>query len=263
MKRQRIDHQGTKGTKGRQLVILNLKFSSLCALCALVVNPLPSRSAESDTLDLGSTQVSMSITKGSTRRQFRATVMGKGDRTLTLLTAAHCMMPGDAGGTAVLTLGVEAIEVTVLEVVRNPSYIGGPDQQEAPGADNAVARVRFEPGNAPEVRALEALRPAPELIAHPLPAPSGQIVPIRAFDARGTEHAVRAGNFTNPRWLEWGPAYRPIPGDSGGGVFVLRRAPDGKLRPILIGVVVDRSDTGGGASLVSRAQPWLDRALPR
>ena len=253
--------EGTIGKK--KLMISNLKFAIPCALCAFVVNPLPSRSAERTTPDLGSTQVSVTIIKGSTRRQFRATVMAKGDGTLTLLTAAHCMMPGDAGGPAILTLGAEAIEGTVLEVVRNPSYRAGLDQQEAPGADNAVAQIRIKPGNAPEAEALEALRPAPALTVHPVPAPSGQVVEIHAFDAKGREHAVRAGNFSNHRWLEWGPAYRPIPGDSGGGVFVFRRAPDGHPRPVLIGVVVDRSDTGGGASLVSREQPWLARALPR
>ena len=261
-----MNHRGTKGRKGNK--IKNLKFEiinrfSLCALCAFVVNPLPLRAADSTPPDLGSTQVSVSIVKGSTRRQFRATVMAKGEGTLTLLTAAHCVMPADAGGPVLLTLGAEAIEGKVEEVVRNPAYRAGPDQQEAPGADNAVAVIRIAPGNAPEAEALRAVRAAPELTARPVPAPFGQAVAIRAFDAKGREHAVRAGNFSNHRWLEWGPAYRPIPGDSGGGVFVLRRDPEGHPRPVLIGVVVDRSDSGGGASLVSREQPWLDHALPR
>jgi len=83
------------------------------------------------------------------------------------------------------------------------------------------------------------------------------------IDGHGVEHAVRAGNYSNPRWLEWGPAYRPIPGDSGGGVFVVREGPDGRPRPILIGIIVGRDDKGGGASLVSLDQRWLAEALPR
>jgi len=264
MKTKWVHHKATKGTKGRKIKrskIAILLF--LCALRAFVVNPLPVRAADSPPPDLGATQVSVAIVKGSTRRQFRATVMAKGDGTLTLLTAAHCVLPGDAGGPALLTLGDEAIEATVVAVVRNPAYRAGPGQQEAPGADNAVAVIRVEPGNAPEADALRAIQAAPELTARPVPAPSGQAVAIRTFDARGREHAVRAGNFSNHRWLEWGPDYRPIPGDSGGGVFVLRRDPEGRPRPVLIGVVVDRSDRGGGASLLSREQRWLADALPR
>ena len=134
--------------------------------------------------------------------------------------------------------------------------------REAPGADNAVVRLRVEPPavHSDDYRALAIID---VLADRPIPGPAGQTLPVHAFDAQGTEHAVRAGNYSNPRWLEWGPSYRPIPGDSGGGVFFLRRGTDGGSRPVLIGVVVERSDRGGGASLISRQQRWLAEALPR
>jgi hypothetical protein len=44
-------------------------------------------------------------------------------------------------------------------------------------------------------------------------------------------------------------------------VFVLRSRPDGGAGPILIGVVVDRSTRGGGASLIHRKERWVDAAL--
>jgi hypothetical protein len=82
------------------------------------------------------------------------------------------------------------------------------------------------------------------------------------IDGRGVEHALRAGNYANPRWLEWGPDYRPVPGDSGGGVFALVRGSDQSVRPVLIGVIVGQSGPGGGASLISLQQAWLAKALP-
>ena len=79
-------------------------------------------------------------------------------------------------------------------------------------------------------------------------------------DQFGEAHVVKGGNYSNPRWLEWGPAYRPVGGDSGSGVFVLRRKPDGTIVPILVGVVVDRSERGGGASLVHPKDKWVQAA---
>jgi hypothetical protein len=57
----------------------------------------------------------------------------------------------------------------------------------------------------------------------------------------------------NPKWLAWGRAYRPRPGDSGAGVFLLDQA-SAQPRPVLIGNVVASDDAGGIAALFSRAE---------
>ncbi len=224
--------------------------------------PLARGMAEDPTPDLLKTQVSVEIDRGNVRRLFRATVLDRQEASLTLLTAAHCLNPEDVDGPALVRPGGrgETWGATVLSLSRNPSYRDGP-LREAPGADNAVVRLRVEPRSARSA-AFRELRTAEVVAERPIPGPAGQTLAVRAFDARGTEHAVRAGNYANPRWLEWGSAYRPIPGDSGGGVFYLRKGTDGQVRPVLIGVVVERSDRGGGASLISRQQAWLAEALP-
>ena len=237
---------------------------ALALLAATLPVPRLGRGADAATTpELVQSQISVEIDRGEVRRQFRATVVAKREESLTLLTAAHCLNADDVGGPARLRVGPEGsvLGASVQAVARNPAYREGP-QREAPGADNAVVRLRVEP---PAARsdAYRALRIIDVLADRPIPGPAGQTLAVRAFDAQGTEHAVRAGNYSNPRWLEWGPAYRPIPGDSGGGVFYLRRDPDGGFRPVLIGVVVERSDRGGGASLISRQQRWLAEALPR
>ncbi len=246
--------------------------------------------------DLRATQVTIAIERGGARRQFRATVVGRQDDILTVLTAAHCLSDSDRDGPAVLVLGGEELEGTVLSVARNPSYRDAPNREipgsdhpiawsgrtragpaappagpspggrtngEVPGPDSAVARFRFRAGNRPVDEAFRAIRVAPALTARSYPGPAGQTVSVRMVDQKGEEHALRAGNYSNPRWLEWGPSYKPIPGDSGGGVFVLHAGADGKPRPILIGIIVRRDDRGGSASLISLDQRWLADALPR
>ena len=221
----------------------------------------PPPPAAAETPGLRATQVTIAIERDRTRRQFRATVMAATGDTITILTAAHCISEADQGGPALLLLdGVGALDGTVLSAVRNPSYRPLPGR-EIPGPDNAVARLRFRTSSKPAGEAFRAIRPALALAATTFPGPAGQAVAVRMIDGRGVEHALRAGNFSNPRWLEWGPAYQPIPGDSGGGVFVIRTAPDGTPRPILIGIIVGRDDKGGGASLVSRDMRWIAEAL--
>ena len=215
-----------------------------------------------ETPGLRATQVTIAIEKDRKRRQFRATVMGRKDDVLTVLTAAHCISDADEDGPALLLIEGEVVEGAVLSVVRNPSYRTG-QNREIPGPDNAVARLRFRPANKPATEAFESLRPASALAARSYPGPSGQTVSVRMIDGHGVEHAVRAGNYSNPRWLEWGPAYKPIPGDSGGGVFIMHPGPDGRPRPVLIGIIVGRDDRGGGASLVSRDMRWIAEELPR
>jgi hypothetical protein len=232
-------------------------------LACLVAGKAPGGEASSmrETPGLRATQVTVAIDRNGSRRQFRATVMARTDDTLTILTAAHCLSEDDRDGPALLVLEGEALKGTVQSVVRNPSYRPN-NVREVPGPDSAVARLRFEAGNRAEGSAYRAIRPAPALTARSYPGPGGQTISVRMVDRQGVEHAVRAGNYSNPRWLEWGPAYKPIEGDSGGGVFVVREGPDGEVRPILIGIIVGRDDRGGGASLVSLEQRWLADALP-
>jgi Trypsin len=240
----------------RRLVVIGL--------ASLVAGRAPGGEEASmrETPGLRATQVTVALDRNRSRRLFRATVMARTDDTLTILTAAHCLSEDDRDGPALLMLGGETLEGTVQSVVRNPSYRAN-NAREVPGPDSAVARLRFEAGKRAEGSAYRALRPAPALATRSYPGPGGQTVSVRMIDAHGVEHAVRAGNYSNPRWLEWGPAYKPIPGDSGGGVFVVREGPDGEVRPILIGIIVGRDDRGGGASLVSLEQRWLADALPR
>jgi hypothetical protein len=197
------------------------------------------------------------------RRQFRATVVRKADDLVTILTAAHCLAPADAGSLATLRVGEEVLDAKIVAVIRNPSYQGEEDDRELPGPDNAVARLKVvKPTNRAGDEAFRALRPAAGLAANAVPRPSGQTLTVRMIDRLGVEHAVRAGNYANPRWLEWGPGYRPMHGDSGAGVFTVVRAKDQTELPVLIGVIVGQSGPGGGASLVSLHQEWLAKALP-
>ncbi len=249
----------------------------LLLMIGLAASEPAGRAAE--TPGLLATQVTIAIERGRSRRQFRATVMAIRDDTLTILTAAHCLSSADEAGPALLLHDGEVVEGTVLAVARNPAYreAPGPDAEpggqaprrraapsrELPGPDNAVARIRFKPAAAskPAEAAFRSIRAAEGLAARSYPRPEGQTVSVRLIDGHNVEHAVRAGNYGNPRWLEWGTAYKPIPGDSGGGVFVIHAGADGQARPILIGVIVGSDDRGGGASLVARDYPWIAEAL--
>ena len=233
-----------------------------------------------ETPGLLATQVTVLVDREGSRRRFRATAVRVGAESLTVVTAAHCISEADRGWPVALLLDRNVVvEGLVGPVARNPSY--RPNQpREIPGPDNAVATFRFrfgtpdaatapaagEPTPRPNLdpaaeRAFRAIRPIGAVSTRFYPAPGGGAVAIRTIDGRGVEHAVRAGNHSNPRWLEWGPAYHPIPGDSGGGVFVVAPGADGTPRPVLIGVIVGRDDRGGGASLLCLDQPWMTRAL--
>jgi hypothetical protein len=242
------------------LVVVILALSRLASGQDKTSAPTPS---VRETPGLKATQVTIEIAKNGKSRRFRATVMAKKDETLTILTAAHCMSADDENGPALMTIDGEVVEGTVVSVVQNPFYRAN-QSREIPGPDNAIARLRFtKPSNKPAADAFETLKPAAAISARSYPGPSGQTISVRMIDARGVEHAVRAGNYNNPRWLEWGPAYKPIPGDSGGGVFVMHAGADGTPRPILIGIIVGVDDRGGGASLVSKEMRWIAEELPR
>ena len=202
-----------------------------------------------------SSQMACSTERDGRRAQFRASVIAKAEGSITLLTAGHCLGPADVGGAIALRRNDQTIVGRVETVWRNPFYRPAPSG-DIPGADNACARVTLDTRNE-----LIAGSSAAEVIVDALPDPSGRVVLVQMVDQLGRGHVVRAGNFTNPRWLEWGPAYSPKPGDSGSGVFVSRQGHDGKVTPHLVGVVVDRSERGGGASLLSLRDRWVRTAL--
>ena len=246
-------------------------------------NPGPSKPPASteevrETPGLQATQVSVAVDREGSRRRFRASVIRADGDLITILTAAHCIAEADQGWPVALLFGGGVVVEGVVEsVARNPLY--RPNQlREIPGPDNAVARLRFrvigDLGPIPPTRfkikptvdpaaieAFRSLRSVTALTNRFYPGPGGRSVDVRMVDGRGVEHAVLAGNHSNPRWLEWGKSYQPIPGDSGGGVFVVRPGPNGQPRPILIGTIVGRDDRGGGASLISLDQPWVSEAL--
>lgn len=212
-------------------------------------------------LDLGpvhATQLGVSYRKDDGEVRFRASVIARGQADLTILTAAHCLGPDDVGRVLSLRRGGQSIPARLLGVVRNPSF-GTVRFGEVPGADNALALLRrLEPENVPPL--WQELVPA-LISTEVIPDPDGQTLTVLSIDQFEKPHAVRAGNYSNPRWIEWGNAYKPIPGDSGSGVFVLRQRPDGAVEPVLIGVVTDRAQIGGGGSVISRRYPWIAQAL--
>ncbi len=206
--------------------------------------------------ELRASQVSLVRDRKGKRSLFRASVIGKSGETVTFLTAAHCISAADEGGKIVLRNGEEAAVATIESVTSNPYYRPAPSG-DIPGADNAVFRVKLDPNSL----LAKQLTPV-QVTATPVFHPEGSMLAVGMVDQFGKSHVVRAGNYSNPRWLEWGPNYSPVPGDSGSGVFVLRAGVDEKPVPVLVGVVVDRSERGGGASLTSLKDKWISIAPP-
>ena len=200
-------------------------------------------------------QVTLSIDRGGKRTQLQGTVIGKEGGTLTVLTAAHGIGPKDVDGKIRLKQGDATATGRVEKADHNPYYRPQPSS-DIPGADNAIVRIRLDEGGTLDAAKLRAAAFA----AWATPEPDGQIVMAQMIDQFGAGHIVKGGNYSNPRWLEWGPTYHPVGGDSGSGVFVLRKKADGTTAPILVGVVVDRSERGGGASLVHAKDKWVQAA---
>ncbi len=214
-----------------------------------------------ETPGLKATQVTVLIEKDRKQRRFRANILARQGDELVILTAAHCMSESDSQSPVIFKIDGEVVEGTITNVVRNPAYQSRPNF-EIPGADNAVARLRMKkPTNRPAAEAYDSLKPVRSLVTRSYPSPDGQTVSVRMIDGHGIEHALKAGNHRNPRYLEWGLSYKPIPGDSGGGVFVVRNSPDGEPQAVLIGIIVGCDDKGGAASLVSREMPWIAAEL--
>jgi hypothetical protein len=223
--------------------------------------PAASKATEAATEAFRDTQVNLRLELPDGERRFRASVLRRAGRSLLILTAAHCLSRADRSREIELTRGDRAIKAVVRQVVRNPNF----DEAQTgsiPGADNALALIELEPEDAEELAIVEALRPSHLLVSRPL-LRNGEVVNVAVVDQKDRGYVLRAANYSNPRWLEWGPHYQPIPGDSGSGVFVTVPAQrgEGGIRALLVGVVTDRSPTGGGASIVYGREPWLVEAI--
>jgi hypothetical protein len=206
------------------------------------------------------TQVALVLDTNEQRSRFQGSVLNKGKNSLLVLTAAHCLSVADVGKTIRISRGEKSLAAQISAVIQNPYYRESP-LGDSPGADNAVALFQGISKVDQESALFRELQTA-DVTEWPLPDSDRQPIYARIRDQFGKEHIIRAGNYSNPKWLEWGPSYRPLPGDSGSGVFVFPRTGNGNpSRPTIIGVVVDRSDLGGGASLLSRRNRWLVEAM--
>lgn len=211
---------------------------------------------------LKQTQLALTLAKDLGESRFRATAVARGKDALMIITAAHCVSPRDVGRSVQVGSGEMTLKGQVASVVQNPVYRNTPNPIGASGDDCAVAILKLNLSDPEEVEAFQAIQPAeatPSLIAGPF----GQTVMVFVRDQTGREYGFRAGNYSNPRWLEWGPVFGAKPGDSGSGVFVYRKTPQGQVRPILVGVLStgDRRRREGSATLISTRDRWLREAL--
>ncbi len=200
--------------------------------------------------------------------QGRASVIGIGDETLTVMTAAHFFPEEDVVGKTVQMKNAATLSGRLLAVARNPVFkpIRSRVNNErlaygTQGVDTAIATVKVDLRGPNDREAFAKLRSA-ELTSRFVPGSDEQILSIHIVDQGDVEHVVRAGNHTNPRCLAWGRnSYDTQRGDSGAGVFLVGPGPDGEPRLLLIGNVSQTDPRGGIASLASQGEPWIIKAL--
>jgi hypothetical protein len=236
----------------------------LIAVGAAGAQKVERREAEPEPPSIAATQLGMRLG----RKQYQGTVIAKRDHTLTVITAAHCMAPEDVGHSILLHQNNAVIEGRVQSVVQNPDY--RPILSREPGnesvrgtlaVDSAVAAIEVRPQGHQDDTLLRKIRAA-TLADHMIPSGTREVVVVHILDQKGREHVVRAGNHLNPKCLAWGSRnYRPEPGDSGAGVFLVRRGADGRLFPLLIGHVALLDGRGGIAPLVSHRSRWIEASL--
>jgi hypothetical protein len=199
--------------------------------------------------------------------QGRATVVTIAEQTLTIVTAAHFLSPEDAGRTIQIQ-GEGPLRGRLEAVTRNPGFqplrsrtSDAPSTFGTMGVDTAVALIKVDLRRESERRTFAKIRSA-EWTRDPVLRTSGQILSVHIVDRHGEEHVVRAGNHLNPRCLAWGRQnYDTQRGDSGAGVFLVRKTPEGQSVPILIGNVAQTDDRGGIATLAHRNEYWIVRAI--
>ena len=199
--------------------------------------------------------------------QGRATVVAIAEQTLTIVTAAHFLAPEDVGRTIQIK-GEGSLRGRLEAVTRNPGFqplrsrtSDEPSSFGTLGVDTAVALIKVDLRHENERRTFAKIR-ASEWTREPALRSTGQILSVHIVDQSGQEHVVRAGNHLNPKCLAWGRQnYDTQRGDSGAGVFVMGKSPEGQPRPILIGNVAQTDERGGLASLANRNEYWIVRAL--
>ena len=111
-------------------------------------------------------ETQMTVRKGHIV-QFQATVINKRDRTLTLLTAAHCLAPADMGHAIEMVRGGESLVGRIAAVWQNPSYHPvrsrdprDPSVRDIVGVDNAIVTVAVEPGSEAKERLFRQIKTA-------------------------------------------------------------------------------------------------------
>jgi hypothetical protein len=206
------------------------------------------------------TQVTLVVELSKPTRvlKFRGTVVEKQGRNLTILTAGHAIADLTAElsrVTAMTERGDFSVELRSWSL--NPAY-SPRSRSDIPGADHALLRVRAE-DRAEAQKVVDRLEVA-EITPERIPDGRGEVVAIWVVDQFRELHRLRAGNFSNPLWLEWGPVYKPVPGDSGSGIFAAIPREDRTLRPVLIGVVTDRASRGGGGGSLVTRRVWRENS---
>jgi hypothetical protein len=201
--------------------------------------------------------------------QATAIAVDPAEDTVTIMTAAHFLSPDDVGKT-ILLAQESRMSGQLTAVARNPHFRtvrSRTTNEESAfgtlGVDTAIATIRVNVPDQATRRAFDRIKVA-ELAGSPTPSRGDQILTVHIVDQEGKEHVVRAGNHLNPKCLAWGRAgYDTRRGDSGAGVFLVRKSPEGTPRPILIGNVSQTDDRGGIATLTNRAEPWIAKAIPQ
>jgi hypothetical protein len=200
--------------------------------------------------------------------QGRATVIAVNDETLTVMTAAHFFPEEDVVGKTIQMKNETTLNGRITAVARNPVFrpIRSRVNNErlafgTQGVDTAIATVQVDLRDPKDRDGFGKIRPA-DLTSRFVPGSDDQILTIHIVDQAGVEHVVRAGNHTNPRCLAWGRnSYDTQRGDSGAGVFLVGKSPEGEPRLLLIGNVSQTDPRGGIASLAARGEPWITKAL--
>jgi hypothetical protein len=197
--------------------------------------------------------------------QGRGTVIAIDDATLTIVTAAHVLSSEAVGRTIHLQQQQGRLSGRVVTVARNPGFHAprsrNPHElsgEGTVGVDTAIVAVAVGLHDDAVFGRIKAADMTPQAV----PGRPDQIFPVRIVDQLGDEHVLRAGNHLNPKSLAWGrQGFDTRPGDSGAGVFLVRKSPAGESLPVLIGVVSQTDDRGGFASLVHRDEPWVGGVL--